>query len=152
MPRLEPLFTLAAHVEDGVDIGAGPGGIRQIFDVTGGSFEGERLSGKVLPSGADWLLVGSDGVGRLDVRLALVTEDGARIYVQYRGVLVTNEKVAAAIEAGGETQFGDTYFMTAPRFETGDPRYTWLNALVAVGQGRLLSNGVEYRVFELAND
>ena len=93
--------------------------------------------------------MGSDGVGRLDVRATLETHDGARIYVQYYGVLVLNEAVAKALSEGGETQYGDTYFMTQPRFETGDPNYAWLNSVVAVAEGRALPSAVEYRVYQV---
>jgi hypothetical protein len=113
--------------------------------------EGRRLSGKVLTSGADWLLFDPDGVGHLDVRVTLETQDGAHIYVQYFGVIVMNEKVNAAFEQGGSTDYGDTYFMTQPRFETGDSRYKWLNGLLAVAKGCFKPGAVEYRVFELVN-
>lgn len=152
MPVLEELFTLHATLRAPIDVGPVPSGTRQVFDVTGGTVTGPRLTAKVLPSGGDWLLIGNDGVGRLDVRALVETEAGARIYVQYHGVLVLNEAVASALASGGETQFGDTYFMTAPRFETGHPDYAWLNAIVAVGQGRLLPGAVQYRVFEVRND
>jgi hypothetical protein len=152
MPKLEHILTFRADLRDPVDVGAGPIGARQIFDVSGGSFEGPRLKGSVLPSGADWILMGSDGVGRLDVRATLQTHDGANIYVQYFGVVHLNEKVMAALASGQETEFGDTYFFTAPRFETGDERYAWLNGIVTVGQGRMLPNAVEYRAFEVQND
>jgi len=152
MPRLEPLCLFRADLKEPVDVGAGPFGVRRIFDVAGGRVEGERISGRVLPSGGDWLLIGSDGVGRLDVRATLETDDGAYVYAQYYGVLVFDEAVVAALGSGAETAFGESHFMTAPRFETGDPRYAWLNAVVAVGQGRLLPGAVEYRVFEAVND
>lgn len=152
MPKLEHLMTYHADLRPPVAIGSGPAGIRQIYDVTGGQFEGPRLKGKLLPSGGDWLLIGPDGVGRLDVRTTFETNDGARIYVQYFGVLVINEKVAAALAQGEETQYGDSYFVTQPRFETGDERYAWLNSIVAVAEGRVLPNAVEYRVFQVAND
>ena len=149
MPKLEYLMTFTADLKPPVDIGGGPAGTRQIYDVTGGSFEGPRLKGSVLASGGDWLLMGSDGVGRLDVRAPLETDDGARIYVQYYGVLVMNEAVGKALSEGGETQYGDTYFMTQPRFETGDPNYAWLNSVVAVAEGRALPSAVEYRVYQV---
>ena len=149
MPKLEYLMTFKADLKQPVDVGGVPSGTRQIYDVTGGSFEGPRLKGSVLASGGDWLLVGSDGVGRLDVRATLETHDGARIYVQYYGVLVLNEAVAKALSEGGETQYGDTYFMTQPRFETGDPNYAWLNSVVAVAEGRALPSAVEYRVYQV---
>ena len=93
--------------------------------------------------------IDAEGVGRLDVRGTLETDDGAKIYVQYPGVLVMNEKVQAALAGGGETAFGDTYFMTQPRFETGDPNYAWLNSVVAVAEGRALPGAVEYRVYQV---
>ena len=152
MPRLEYLMTYRADLKEPVEIGAVPSGSRQIFDVKGGSFEGPRLKGKLLASGGDWLLIGNDGVGRLDVRGTLETDDGAHIYVHYYGVLEMNEKVLGALEKGETTDYGDAYFMTQPRFETGDPRYAWLNRVVAVAEGRILPNAVEYRVYELVNE
>jgi hypothetical protein len=57
---------------------------------------------------------------RLDVRGTLETDDGAHIYVHYHGVLEMNEKVLGALQKGEATDYGDTYFMTQPRFETGE--------------------------------
>ena len=71
--------------------------------------------------------------------------------MQYFGVLVMNEKVKTALEQGGATEYGDTYFMTQPRFETGHARYAWLNKVMAVAEGRVRPSSVEYRVFELVN-
>ena len=152
MPKLEYLMTYHADLKPPVEIGAVPSGNRRIFDVTGGQFEGPKLKGRILPSGGDWLLMGPDGVGRLDVRTTLETMDGAQIYLHYHGVLVINEKIFQALDSGGESQYGDTYFMTQPRFETGDDRYAWLNTIVAVGEGRVLPNAVEYRVYQVLND
>ncbi|MCP5045076.1 MAG: DUF3237 domain-containing protein [bacterium] len=150
--KLEPLMTYRAELRDPVEVGKGPFGTRRVFDVTGGTAQGPRVSGRLLPSGADWLLVDEQGTGRLDVRGTLETDDGAHIYIYYHGVLELNEKVLGALSSGEATEYGDTYFMTQPRFETGDPRYQWLNCLVAVAEGRVLPNAVEYRVFEVVND
>ncbi len=150
--KLEPLMTYRADLRPPVAVGKGPYGDRRIFDVVGGTAQGPRISGKLLPSGADWLLVDEAGTGRLDVRGTLQTDDGAHIYIYYHGVLELNEKVAGALSKGEATEFGDTYFMTQPRFETGDPRYDWLNRIVAVAEGRVLPNAVEYRVFAITND
>ena len=40
----------------------------------------------------------------------------------------------------------DTYFMTTPRFETCDERYSWVNDLVRVAEGKILPEGPAYRV------
>ena len=150
--KLEPLMTYRADLKPPVDAGRGPFGHRMIFEVIGGSFEGPRLRGQLLTGGADWFLLDDQGVGRLDVRGTFQTDDGAVVYVQYPGVLVMNDKVQAALATGSELAFGDTHFMTQPRFETGDERYTWLNSVVAVAEGRVLPNAVEYRVYACVND
>src|SRR4051812_43799751 len=140
--KLSPLMTMHADLNTPLEIGACPAGGRSIFNVTGGNFEGARLRGTIAASGADWLLVGSDDVGRLDVRITLKTEDGALIYVQYFGVLVMNEKIKKALAQSGSSEYGDTYFMTQPRFETGNARYTWLNKVVAAAEGRVRPGAV----------
>lgn len=150
--KLELLMEYHADLAPPVAVGKGPYGTRQIFEVTGGSFEGERLKGKILTGGADWILIDHEGVGHLDVRGTFQTHDGANIYLQYYGSLVMNEKVQSALESGGSTDYGDTRFFTAPRFETGDERYAWLNSVVAVAEGRVLPGAVEYRVYECVND
>jgi len=150
--KLQPLMTYKATLKQPVDVGAGPFGTRQIFEVTGGEFHGERLNGRLLTGGGDWLLIDQRGVGHLDVRGTFETDDGAAVYVQYYGVLVLNEKVGTALATGGETDFGDTHFMVQPRFETGDERYAWLNDVVAVAEGRVAPSAVEYCVFECVND
>ena len=149
--KLEHLVTYHADLKEAVEIGAGPAGQRRIVDVTGGTFEGPKMRGTILPSGGDWIAMGADGVGRLDVRATFRTDDGAHVYVQYYGNLVLNDAANAALASGKGTDYGDTYFMTAPRFETGDPRYAWLNAVVAVGEGRIVPGGVEYRVYHVVN-
>lgn len=148
--KLDYLMTYRAELRPAVDVGQGPLGARQIYDVTGGTFEGPKLRGTILPSGADWLLASPDGIGRLDVRATFATDDGAHIYLQYFGVLDL-APVAEKLARGEAIEFGETYFMTTPRFETGDARYAWLNRVVAVAEGRGGYDWVEYRVYQLVN-
>jgi hypothetical protein len=144
-------MTYRAMLRPPLAIGAVPTGTRMVLDVIGGLFEGPRFRGKWVGAGADWLLVGPDGFGRLDVRGQIETEDGALVYVQYAGLLQMNEKVQAAMGSASGTEFSDQYFRIAPRFETGDARYAWLNQAMFVGEGRLYPGfGVEYRVFRVS--
>ncbi len=150
--KIELLMTFHAELKPPVEIGNGPYGTRTIFEVTGGTFDGPRLKGSNPTCGGDWILIDAEGVGRLDVRATLETDDGARIYMQYPGVIEMNEEVInVLVEGKGEMQFGDTYFMTQPRFETGDERYIWLNRTMAVAEGRVIPNAVEYQVYALVN-
>jgi hypothetical protein len=152
MPQLIEEFTYYADLQ--VDqVGNGPYGTRTIFNVTGGEFDGERLKGTIVGAGADWMLIGPDGYGRLDVRATFRTADGAFIYLQYFGVIELTQAILD-LAGGGEraTEFGDQYFFTSPRFETGDPRYAWLNETMFLSQGRLVPGPrVEYHVFRVTN-
>jgi hypothetical protein len=132
--------------------GAGPFGTRGIaVTTTGGRFEGPRLKGTILAGGGDWFLEGSDGVQRVDVRVTFETDDGALIYVQYYGIL-RPQAGKPVPQRGVASDYGDAYFMTTPRFETGDQRYYWINDLVCVAEGKRRTQGVAYRIYALVND
>ncbi|MFV2089131.1 MAG: DUF3237 domain-containing protein [Pseudomonadales bacterium] len=146
--KLIPLMELQGRIVSNTDVGNTPLGRRGIAQLSGGSFSGERLSGQILSPAADWLLIDQSGYGQVDVRMTLATVDGAHIYMRYTGVLEFNDKVNQAFASEASTDFGDSYFVTQPRFETGDQRYGWLNHVVAVAEGRLLEGGVQYRIYE----
>jgi hypothetical protein len=144
-------FTYTAELAPSVPVGPGPFGTRRVREVIGGTVSGERINGRVGTGGGDWVLVGPDGWGRLDVRLQIETDDGAHLYVQYFGVIEYNEAALAANAGERSSDWGDHYFRTAPRIETGDPRYDWVNRTVFVGEGRLHPGPVvEYRVSRVA--
>ncbi|MGO9310804.1 MAG: DUF3237 domain-containing protein [Spirochaetia bacterium] len=149
--RLEYLMTFHGDFVPPVDIGQITAGHRQIFVISGGSFEGPKLRGKILPGPVDWFITSSDGVGHMDVRGTLQTDDGANIYMRYEGVQVMTAAAGAKISKGEIVDFGEVYWLATPVFETGDPRYSWLNNIVTVAEARLGPNAAwfEYRVFQV---
>lgn len=153
--KSELLFEARIPLDAPIDVGDTPEGRNMVFIVKGGRFEGPRLRGEVLPgSGGDWSRVRPDGSGALDVRICLKTDDGAVIYASWLGRMVTTpEHFAYALDfakpddpAGAESRY---YFRTNPLFETGDPRYAWLNHVVAIGKGRTGDGGVIHEVFAI---
>jgi Protein of unknown function (DUF3237) len=142
-------FSYFATLKPPVEIGTGPFGTRRFFEVIDGAVEGKRLKGRVLTGGGDWLLLGPDGYARLDVRAQFLTDDGAPVYVHYNGLIQMNQRVTDALAKGASTDYGDQYFRTTPQFETGDPRYTWLNESVFVAEGRIGPGRVEYKVYRV---
>lgn len=154
MPKLVHEFDYNAPLPVIKDVGQSPIGHKVIVTAAGGEAVGERIKGSFVGAGGDWLTVGSDGYGRLDVRLTMETVDGAIIYFQYLGVAELTEAMTAVLGGGTQsTEFGGQYFFTNPRLETSDERYAWVNTTMFVGQGRLVAGpAVEYRVFRLEND
>jgi uncharacterized protein DUF3237 len=145
--RSEFLMEMRLAVAPPIATGPTPGGERRFFVVTGGRFEGARLKGDILNGGSDAIWVQASGRTLLDVRLMLRTDDGAAIYLQYRGVRNGPEAVMRRLAAGQPVDPAEYYFRTVILFETGDPRYDWLNDLVAVAVGHRQPSGPIYRVF-----
>jgi hypothetical protein len=50
---------------------------------------------------------------------------------------------------GARLPFDETYVRTTPRFETADPRYAWLNALVIVGYNEVSQNHIDFRMYQV---
>ena len=148
--KSEFLFEIELTVDAPRDVGATPLGLRRIVAVTGGRFEGPLLKGTVEAApGGDWLLQRADGVFELDVRVTLITDDGASIYMTYRGIRDASPDVAARLAAGETVDPSEYYFRTTPVFETASKKYAWLNRLVAVGVGDRRASGPLYRVFRI---
>lgn len=147
--RGRPLFVMNVVVGDIQTAGGPPGAERRIASVSGGRFAGERLSGVILPGGIDWLTASGDGATLLDARLALRTDDGAVIGMEFSGIRHGPADVIARVNAGEEVDPATYYFRTLPRFTTSAPRYEWLNRILAVGIGQRLASGPVYSLFEI---
>ncbi len=131
-------------------IGAVPTGWRGIYPVNGGRFEGPKLKGRVMPDGADWVVRRADGATEIDVRLGLLTDDGAAIAMAYTGLLcLIGEDAARRFRRGEPVAYDETYIRTTPRFETSDPRYDWLNRVIAVANGGAPGTSPTYQVFAI---
>ena len=147
--RTKPMFAMRLDVRPMLIVGATPGAYRRVGVVTGGSFEGERLSGAVLDGASDWQTVRNDGSTTLNVRLVLKTEDGALIGMTYQGLRHGPADIIARIEKGELVDPASYYFRINPLFETEAAKYDWINRVIAVGIGHRFADGPVYSVFEV---
>jgi Protein of unknown function (DUF3237) len=148
--RTQLLMTLQVTVGPVLDVGASPHGTRRVAPIAGGTFEGPRLRGTVLPGGsADWLLLRADGVLELDLRATLSTDDGALISMRSFGLRHGPPEVLAALGRGEDVDPARYYFRTTPRFETSHPSYAFLNRLLAVASGDRRPDGPIYSIYEV---
>lgn len=141
-------FNIDPNTNNWFDVGDGGEGRRLIAPVgkDGGRFEGPRMSGELQPSfGADWIRFRPDGIGNVDVRCVLRTDDGALIHMAYPGLVYYGIK--------HPDYPGANVVHTTPRFETGHPDYMWLNTRICVGVGKTGSNEthrfLEYSIYAL---
>jgi hypothetical protein len=150
-PSLEHLFDIHIELETPQMIGVTPVGNRQIYVVKGGTFDGPRVKGQLLPGGGDWGILRPDGFIQLDVRATMRAEDGALIYSWYHGITGDVLKVAGRIFGGEDVPLPEYYSYITPQFQTSAPQYEWLNRAVGLGRGRIIPGGVEYRIWAVAN-
>jgi hypothetical protein len=122
--ELVPLCTAMITLADPIVLPNTPSGLRLIIEVTDAVYEGERLAGKRKGvAAADWMTVGPDNTGTLDVRGTMETHDGAVVFISYRGRLDLSVPP------------GNAPIYAAPLFDTGDERYAWLNRVQASPKG-----------------
>ena len=145
--RTALLFEPSVDLTEPQEVGATLQGNRRIIYGRGGRFEGPTLTGEVLPGGGDWLRIRPDGVGDLDIRASLRTNDGPRISTDSRGIFHGSAEVMSRVLRGEAVSPADDSLRKTPFFETASEKYGWLNRLVAVGTSTRTPTGVHYTVY-----
>jgi hypothetical protein len=148
-PGLEPIATITVRLDPILDLGDTQWGHRRVVNIVGGAFTGDRFAGVVLPGGADWQVVHADGSITVDTRYTLRTHDGALVYLQTTGYRTGSPEVLARLSKGVEVDPGEYYFRLFCRFETGAPRYTWLNTSLVVAAAARRASEVIYDAYLL---
>jgi hypothetical protein len=150
-PRLTRVFRLEATLGEPVDLGDTARGRRRIVPLTGGTFAGTELNGRLLAgASADWQIVLPDGTALGDVRYTLQTDDGALLYVQSWGVRHGSAEVLARLGRGEEVDASEYTFRTSTRIETAARALDWLNRGVFVGVAGRQPGGVIYETYLVA--
>ena len=117
------VFEENAGLGPAVVVGETPLGRRQAIPITGGTFAGPGISGRILPGGADDQLVRSDGGVVIDADYFLETHDHVVIHVRNVGLIIPPK-------AAGEA----AYPYAAPRFDAPKGKYGWLNDALFVSR------------------
>lgn len=120
IPSCSLAYTAVVWCNPKRDLGRGPLGERFIVDITGGTFEGPRLSGRVLPGGADRQLVRADGVKELDALYEMEERDGTIITVHNRVLIDPRPD-------------GTRYARSVIALRAPDGPHAWLNRRMFVG-------------------
>ncbi|MBF9150215.1 DUF3237 family protein [Novosphingobium jiangmenense] len=131
------------------EMGDCPPGVRRIIPIVGGSASGPLLSGRILPIGADWQTVSTDGIADLDARYAIETAEGAVIEVISQGIRHASADVHARIAAGEQVGPREYYMRTAIRLESGHPEYRWVNRALFLAHGGKVANTVRLSVYRV---
>ena len=145
----EPIFTVDAELEAMLSLGHTPYGERRVVGITGGTVDGRKLKGRILPGGADWQIIRKDGAADIQARYVIETDRGARILVNSAGLRHGPPEVLERVARGDTVDPAQYYFRTVMRFETGDPELDWLNRILALARGARSARSVRLDVYEV---
>ena len=150
LPRLRFAFEARVDVAPSEHVGHGEGDVLDFTPITGGTVEGPRLRGTVVPGGGDWSVKRGPTVYELDARYLIRAADGALIDIVNRGFYRTaTAEAMGRMEAGEELDASEVYFRTAPVFRTDAPQHRWLAETVFVGLARDEAGQICIRFYEV---
>lgn len=150
--ELRSRFAFEARVSVGAPlvVGSSAHGLRRVVPITGGTFDGPRLSGRVVAGGADWQVVRPDGVLAIEAKYTLETKDGVLIMVTNRGMRHGPAEVIEKLTRGEDVDPRQYYFRTTAEFEApGDSKHAWLNRAIFLGVAEREANAAIIRFHEL---
>jgi hypothetical protein len=148
VPKLEFICRGRVYLADVIKAGELKYGERRMVPSTGGRFEG-KITGEVMPGGADTQRVRPDGTAEVDARYMIKTDDGAIVYIHNHGLRAIPLDVVDRISNGETVEPSSYYFRTIPEFESGSPKYAWLNDIIAVCSGSRVGNSVILDFYEV---
>jgi hypothetical protein len=133
-----------------ISVGETPDGLRIDFPLgESGTVDGPLLSGAILHSGEDWMLVRRDGIGLSQVRVLIRTSKGEIIMGDYGGVVDFGPDGYNDLISGSGPESATVQLV--PRYTTSAPSMQWLNRRQCIGIGRVMMKSlvVEYDLYSV---
>ena len=145
----DPIIRIEADLEEPQLFGKTPYGERRVINIVGGAVSGPRVSGKILPGGADWQIIRSDGVADIFAKYTFQIDGGGFVLVTSAGLRHGPPEVIAKLAKGETVDPSLYYFRTCVRFETADPKAEWLNRVLTIAVGAREKMKVKLDLYEV---
>ena len=149
-PELNLLLEIRATLDAPIVVGEVPEGTRRVVPVSGGTFEGPRLRGTLVPGGADWQYLRRDGVMIVEAQYLLRTDDDVIIQVNNRGMRHGPDDVMRRLGAGESVDPAEYYFRATPQLSVPVGRYDWLNRRIFLCSGARFAGAVVLWFYEVS--
>ena len=147
-PRLTQVYRLEATLAPPLELGDTAQGHRRIVPLTGGTFSGPELNGKLLPgASADWQIILPDGTALGDIRYTLQTDGGDLLYVQSHSVRHGSAEVLARLGARRGRRCQRVHLPHLDPDRDRGPDLDWLNKGVFISVGGRQAAGVIYETY-----
>jgi muconolactone delta-isomerase len=146
--RLTQVYRLEATLAPPLELGETAHGHRRIVPLTGGTFSGPEISGRLLPgASADWQTILPDGTALGDIRYILQTDAGDLLYVQAHSIRHGSPEVLARLGRGEDVDPSEYTFRTSTRIETAAADLDWLNKGIFISVAGRQAAGVIYDTY-----
>jgi len=147
-PRLKPAFDVVVDLGPLEDHGMTRAGHRRVIPIVGGSITG-AVEAEILPGGADWQVVRSDGAVEVSALYSARTTGGALILVSSTGVRSGPPDVLDALLRGERVDASDYYFRTLIRLETAEPALAELQDVLFIASAVRTADQVTYTAYRV---
>jgi hypothetical protein len=150
-PQLSTKYVFSLSITVGAPIVAGDlgYGVRRIVPILGGAVRGEKVCGRIYPSGADFQIIRPNGFTELEARYGFETDDGAVVTIENIGIRFGPKDLLDRIAGGEVVDPSLIYFRSVPKFETGAAKYRWLMENLFIGVGARHPDRVEIDVHQV---
>ena len=147
-PSLAMIYRLEATLGQALELGTIGQCSRRIVPLTGGTFSGPELNGKLIPgASADWQTILTDGTTLGDIRYTLQTDRGDLLCVQAQGVRHGSAEVLARLGRGEPVDPSEYTFRTSTKIGASAADLDWLNKGTFVSVAGRQSGGVTYETY-----
>jgi Protein of unknown function (DUF3237) len=148
VPSLERAFDVAATLGPLEDHGMTRAGHRRVVPISGGQIRGV-FEAEILPGGADWQLVRSDGAIEIDTRYSARTAAGEYVHLRTSGVRSGPPEILRALLRGEQVDPSEYYFRVAVHLETSAPRLAFLERSIFVASAIRGADHVRYTAYRV---
>lgn len=145
---LDRIFRAAVLVGSVEDYGVTRAGHRRVVPILGGTLS-HGVDAEVLPGGADWQVLHSDGTLEIDTHYSARTADGELLHLRTRGIRSGVPEVLEALLRGEAVDANDYYFRVALTIETSAPRLAWLQDSLLVASAARSAEWVSYDAYRV---
>lgn len=149
-PRLEFVFESKVNLGELKMTGKYNGYERGTLQLLGGTFQGPKISGTILPSTHDWPVYFGNGVRLTDVAYSYVTSDGAQLFVRVDGYRYEPAQMKGKLgDAEKQTPTPNLLRCFVRIQAPDDSAYAWMNYNLFVAVAGTAANAPGARVATL---
>lgn len=135
-PKLNFIFEVNINLGKPQDLNITRYGKRRIINIEGGSVQGPEINGTILPGGADWQTIRTDGTTDISARYTIMTDDEELLYIQDKGIRTLPEQMISEGASNHEVEQSKFIMRTTAKIEANEnSKYDWLNRSIIVSAG-----------------